>query len=176
MPVRSRFSAKSTVSGAGGHLPALCRSAGSSCLAPTPWAWPGVVVRWAEAGLDQVGLASEERAPSSPAKVDSVGMDGDTGPWGPSGCGRVDPGHQESGGQAQCIPRALRSGDKRSLEPSGGEVDRLCHQRGISRSSRSFAACVWNHAQFALLQTSAGASLSDFCCWLGHGMALASGC
>lgn len=53
MPVRSRFSAKSTVSGAWGHLPSLCRSAGSSCLAPTLWAWPGVVVRWAEAGLDQ---------------------------------------------------------------------------------------------------------------------------
>ena len=53
MPVRSWFSAKSPVSGDGGHLPSLCRSAGSSCLAPTLWAWSDVLVRWAEAGLDQ---------------------------------------------------------------------------------------------------------------------------
>lgn len=45
-----------------------------------------------------MGLASEERAPRSPVEAESVSVDGDTSPWGPSGSGRVDPGHQESGG------------------------------------------------------------------------------
>lgn len=99
-------------------------------LVPPAWllpprAWSDVVVRWAEAGLDQRWAGLKRGYHLTRRGVESVSVDGNTGTWGPSGCDRVDPGHQESGGQAQCIPRALGSGDKRFLEPSDGEVDWL---------------------------------------------------
>lgn len=180
----------------GESLSLVCRSAGScllcsACSARTLWARLGVVMRWAQAGLDQ-RRAWRQEGVSGEGALHPLVEAGECGPAGVEATYILAHARQvRSCWGWQSDPWA--SGEQRSnASPFPGPLGQRTKVLGgkpmwkrtgcvIQRKSApvpsSFPPCVWKHTQTALLLASAGSAyFPSGCCWLDHRMALAGGC